>query len=129
MARILVVDDSGLARKMLRTKLEPQGHEVIEAPDGAAALELYFLEKPDLVFLDLTMTDMHGLDVLTKLREMDPQARVVVATADIQQSSRDIARERGACHFLTKPFSAESILTALEAVLERAQDGVDGTTV
>ncbi|MCP4515502.1 MAG: response regulator, partial [Delftia sp.] len=64
MARILVVDDSGLARRMLRKKLEPQGHEVSEAPDGSSALEFYFLEKPDLVFLDLTMAEMHGLEVL-----------------------------------------------------------------
>ena len=127
MAKILIVDDSGMARRMLRGTLEPQGHQVVEAPDGAAALERYFLEKPDLVFLDLTMAEMHGLDVLVKLREMDPQARVIVATADIQRSSQEMALARGASFFLNKPFSKQAILSAVESALGRAQDEVDGT--
>jgi two-component system chemotaxis response regulator CheY len=112
---------------MLRTHLEPQGHEVIEAPNGPAALELYFLEKPELVFLDLTMTEMHGLEVLERLREMDPRARVIVATADIQRASRELALAGGASFFLNKPFSKESVLSAVQEVLKVNQDEADGT--
>ena len=70
--KILLVDDSALARRSARHILESAGYEVAEAEDGMAALERYFLEKPDLVLLDLVMKGMNGLDVLTKLREMDP---------------------------------------------------------
>lgn len=126
MAKVLVVDDSGMARRMLRATLEQQGHQVVEAASGAAALESYFLENPDLVFLDLTMAEMHGLDVLGRLREMDPQARVIVATADIQRASRELALAGGASFFLNKPFSREAVLSALQAVLEGNQDEADG---
>ena len=75
-AKILLVDDSGLARRSVRQMLESAGYEVVEAEDGMIALERYFLEKPDLVLLDLVMRGMNGLDVLKKLRELDPKARV-----------------------------------------------------
>ena len=58
----------------MRSILESEGYDVVEAEDGLAALERYFLEKPDLVLLDLVMRGMTGLDVLKKLQEMDAQA-------------------------------------------------------
>ena len=58
------------------------GHVVVEAEDGMTALERYFMEKPEVVLLDITMKGMNGIEVLTKLREMDSAARVVIATAD-----------------------------------------------
>ena len=70
--KLLLVDDSGLARRSMRAILEPAGFSIVEAADGMAAIERYYLEKPDLVILDLVMKGMYGLDVLTKLREMDP---------------------------------------------------------
>ena len=57
-----------------------------------AALERYFVEKPDVVLLDLVMKGMYGLDVLAKLRELDPAARVIVVSADIQTSSREMVQ-------------------------------------
>jgi CheY-like chemotaxis protein len=70
-ARILVVDDSGFARRTLRQLLEGAGHTVEEAKDGHDALERYFLNKPDLVLLDMVMEGMNGMEVLAKLRELD----------------------------------------------------------
>jgi chemotaxis protein CheC len=87
-AKILVIDDSGLARRNLRRILEGAGHDVVEAQDGMAALEMYFSEKPEVVLLDLVMSGMYGLDVLKKLRQLDPAARVIVVSADIQTPSR-----------------------------------------
>ena len=69
--KLLLVDDSGLARRSMRAILESDGFEVVEAEDGMVALERYFIEKPDVVMLDLVMKGMYGLDVLTKLRELD----------------------------------------------------------
>jgi two-component system chemotaxis response regulator CheY len=92
MAKVLIVDDSGLARRGTRRILEAASFEVVEAEDGLSALERYFIEKPDIVLLDLVMKGMYGLDVLAKLRQMDPGVRVIVVSADIQTSSRPEAR-------------------------------------
>ena len=115
--KILVVDDSALARRSLRQILETAGCEVIEAEDGLSALERYYLERPDVVLLDLVMRGMYGLDVLHKLRELDADARVVVVTADIQSSSHALAEQAGAKAFINKPFDRTEILGALSTAL------------
>ena len=115
--KILIVDDSSLSRRTLRRILESAGYEVVEADEGMTALEVYFLEKPVLVLLDLVMKGMYGLDVLVKLREMDPKALVVVASADIQSSTRNMADEAGAHGFINKPFIAEQVIASVEAAL------------
>jgi two-component system chemotaxis response regulator CheY len=125
MAKILIVDDSGMSRRTLRKILEPAGHQIIEAEDGIAALERYFLDEPDLVFLDLTMTGMYGIDVLKKLREMDPQSRVIIASADIQSSTLDLVQESGARDFINKPFTSEKVLRVVSEVLEGDSDATD----
>ena len=125
MAKILVVDDSGMSRRTLRKILEPAGHQVLEAADGIAALEQYFLDRPDLVMLDLTMTGMYGIDVLKKLREMDPQARVIVGSADIQSSTRHLVEEAGATAFINKPFTVEQVLGAVSRALEGGDSGIN----
>lgn len=120
-AKVLLVDDSRLARRSLRQILEPAGYAIVEAEDGMNALERYFLEKPDVVFLDLLMEGMHGFDVLAKLREMDPNARILVVSADIQASSREMALAAGASGFIEKPFDAHRIVEAVGTVLRGGQ--------
>lgn len=121
--KILIVDDSALSRRTLRRMLETAGYEAVEADDGMAALEVYFLEKPDLVLLDLVMKGMYGLDVLVKLREMDQEARVVVASADIQSSTRKLVDEAGALGFINKPFVSEQVVAAVKAALAKGATG------
>ncbi|HBB33631.1 MAG TPA: response regulator [Cyanobacteria bacterium UBA8803] len=120
MAKILIVDDSSLSRRMLRAILQSDGHEVIEATDGISAIERYFLEKPDLVLLDLVMTGMTGEEVLEQLRQMDREAQVIVATADLQALTRQRVEEAGAVGFVNKPFMASNVLNAVNAVLQGA---------
>jgi two-component system, chemotaxis family, chemotaxis protein CheY len=115
--KILLVDDSGLARRSTRRVLEQAGYTVVEAEDGLSALERFALEKPDVVLLDLVMTGMYGLDVLSKLRELDPAARVIVMTADIQTSSRELVQSAGAAGFLNKPAPAAAVVEMVEQVL------------
>ena len=121
--KILIVDDSSLSRRTLRRILESAEYEIVEADDGMVALEVYFLEKPSLVLLDLVMKGMYGLDVLVKLREMDQQARVVVASADIQSSTRKMVDEAGALGFINKPFVPEQVIAAVEAALAEGAIG------
>jgi two-component system chemotaxis response regulator CheY len=115
--KILLVDDSGLARRSTRRVLEQAGYTVIEAEDGLSALEQFALERPDLVMLDLVMKGMYGLDVLTKLREMDAAVRVIVMSADIQTSSRELVQSAGAAGFINKPAAPAAVLEIVDRVM------------
>lgn len=115
--RVLVVDDSGLARRRVRGILEPAGYEVLEAEDGMAALESYFVSKPDIVLLDLVMKGMYGLEVLQRLRELDPAARVIVVSADVQTSSHELVAQGGAAGFLVKPVDPNEVLALVRTTL------------
>ena len=116
-SKILIVDDSAMTRRTMRQILESAGYDVAEAGDGLNALERYFIEKPDVVMLDLVMKGMYGLEVLTKLRELDPGVKVIVVTADIQTSSQDLVRDAGGAAFVNKPFDKRDILTAVDVAL------------
>lgn len=115
--RILIVDDSSLARRRARVILEGGGYEVIEAQDGIAAIERYFLDRPSLVMLDLVMKGMYGMDVLAQLRQMDPAARVIVVSADVQTSSHEMAEAGGAVGFLVKPLDEGEALSLVRKTL------------
>ena len=117
-SRILIVDDSSMSRRIVRGILESAGYEVTEAADGKAALERYSLEKPDLVVLDMVMGGMYGLEVLQKLREINGRAKIIVVTADIQPSTREMAEQAGSRGFVTKHIRKEELLSLVNSVLE-----------
>ncbi len=119
-AKVLLVDDSALARRSTRRVLEQAGYEVVEAEDGLSALERFAVDKPDVVLLDLVMKGMYGLDVLARLREIDPAARVIVVSADVQTSSRDLVQAAGASGFINKPVPAGQIVRMVEQVVNGA---------
>jgi two-component system, chemotaxis family, chemotaxis protein CheY len=118
--RVLLVDDSGMARRSTRRVLEQAGYEVVEAEDGLSALERFAVDKPDIVLLDLVMKGMYGLDVLEKIREMDPLARVIVISADVQTSSRELVQAAGASGFINKPAPPAEVVQMIEQVLKGA---------
>jgi len=126
MAKVLIIDDSAMSRRILRSIIESAGHDVLEAADGLVGLEQYFLHRPDVVLLDLIMLGMSGMDVLQKLREMDANARVIVATADIQISTREMTQAQGAAGFVTKPFAAKDVLATVNSVVERGNNAANG---
>ena len=115
--KILIVDDSGLARRLTRQFVEELGHTVEEATDGAQALERYVLNRHDVVLLDMVMHGMYGLEVLTKLRELNPNLAVVVVTADIQKSTREEIKAAGAAGIINKPLKREELASVLDTVL------------
>ena len=120
MATIMIVDDSSFTRRTHRRMIEGDGHVVHEAATGMAAIEGFFVHRPDLVLLDLTMEDMGGMEVLARLRELDARARVIVVSADVQRSTARLVAESGAMRFLGKPVSAEDLLQAVRDVLDEA---------
>ena len=117
MATIMIVDDSNYTRRTHRRMMEDDGHVVHEAATGMAAIEGFFVHRPDLVLLDLTMEDMGGMEVLERLRELDAGARVIVVSADVQRSTAKLVAESGALAFLGKPVSAEGLRQAVRDAL------------
>ncbi|HVU16598.1 MAG TPA: response regulator [Candidatus Didemnitutus sp.] len=117
-AKVLIVDDSSLARRTLRQSLEDLGYAVDEASEGSQALERFFLNPPDLVILDLVMTGMYGADVLVKMREINPEAKVIIATADVQNATAAQVRSAGAVGLINKPVGRDKLATALHTVIE-----------
>lgn len=118
--KILIVDDSALSRNMFKRALSDD-YTIIEASDGMSGIEKYFLEKPDLVFLDITMPGSSGFDILTQLKQLDPTARVIIGTADIQQASREQALELGAMDVINKPFLPEKLRETVQNALTSAK--------
>jgi CheY-like chemotaxis protein len=116
-AKVLVVDDSGLARRLFRKMLEELGHEVEDVSDGAQALERYLLYHHDVVVLDLLMHGMYGVDVLQKLKQLNPELPVIIATADIQRTTREQVKEHGAAAMINKPVTKEQMAEVLSIVL------------
>lgn len=116
-AKILVVDDSGLARRLVRKILEDLGYEVDDVSDGAQALERYLLNRHDAVVLDLLMQGMYGMEVLQKLKELNPNLPVIVVTADIQRTTREQVKELGGAAMVNKPVTKEQLEEVLKIVL------------
>jgi len=113
MPSVLIVDDDPFIRKLIATTLEDvAGFELAEAADGVVAVEVAEREPPELVFLDLDMPRMDGLEVCRRLRA-DPataSATIVVLTAAAGDAAEREAEGAGADLFLTKPFSPLELL-------------------
>src|SRR6185437_3576963 len=116
-SKILVVDDSGLARRLTRKILEELGYEVEDASDGAQALERYLLSHHDAVVLDLLMQGMYGVEVLQKLKQLNPDLPVIIVSADIQKTTREQVKESGAAAMVNKPVTKEQLEEVLKIVL------------
>jgi two-component system, chemotaxis family, chemotaxis protein CheY len=117
MTSVLIVDDSSLARRTVRSVVAELGLEAEEASDGNQALERYFLKRHDLVILDMVMNGMYGLEVLAKLKELNPDVRAIVVTADIQTSTVDQAKAAGAHAFVNKPIARKQLADTINLVL------------
>jgi two-component system chemotaxis response regulator CheY len=113
MAKVLVVDDSAFLRMRNAAMVKELGHEVIEAGDGAQAVESYKSNKPDAVLMDITMPGMDGLEALKQILAFDPAARVAMVTAMGQQSIVMEAIKSGARDFVVKPFEPDRVKSAL----------------
>jgi two-component system chemotaxis response regulator CheY len=116
-SKILVVDDSGLARRLIRKILEELGYEVEDVSDGAQALERYLLGHHDAVILDLLMHGMYGVDVLLKLKQLNPNLPVIIASADIQKTTREQVKDGGAVAMINKPVTKEQMAEVLGIAL------------
>ena len=120
MGRLLVVDDAMIMRKLIRDVALEAGWEIAgEAANGADAVALYETLRPDLVTMDLVMPVMGGNEALRKIRESDPEARVVVVSALDQKHTLMESIRDGALDFIVKPFDRARILNLLNKVQAR----------
>ena len=119
--KILVTDDSKMARKMVIKILNDvlnENVEVFEGQNGQEAFDLYKEHVPEIVFLDLTMPVMNGFEALSKIKEFDKNAKVVIISADIQKLSMDKALQLGAFNFIKKPIDLEKMQQILGKINE-----------
>ncbi len=118
--RILVADDASFMRQMIREIIEMEDYEVVaEAIDGVQAMELYQEHHPDLVTMDIVMPKRSGIDALKGIRELDPDARVVMCSALGQETLVMESLQAGAKDFIVKPFKPDSVLSTLKKVMEK----------
>lgn len=116
---VLVVDDSKMSRKMLRTILEEEGYAVIaEAANGEEGLEAYKQYHPSVVTLDITMPKMDGIVALKEIKAYDSGAKVVMITAAGQQQKIIEALKLGAGKFITKPFERGEVVATMQAMIK-----------
>lgn len=114
MAKILIIDDSGMSRKKLKNILEGGNYQVVgEAQDGVEGIQKFKELAPDLVTLDVTMPNMDGLQCLKEILSVDENAKVIMISALGKGDTMLEALNLGATNYITKPFETDLVLDAL----------------
>ena len=119
--KVLVVDDSKFSRKRVVTALSNLDCEIIQACDGAEGIEAFHKEQPDLVISDLLMPNVDGIEQLKMIRATGSQTPVIIISADIQESSREMCNELGIVSFLNKPFKPNELQEAVHAAMSQKE--------
>jgi len=107
MVKLLVADDEQKICRLLEDFFSKRGYQVLVAHDGLSALDCIRTERPHLVFLDLRMPGMNGLDVIKEAKTIDEMMKIIVLTAVEDEATIQQARELGATDYVVKPFSLE----------------------
>jgi len=125
--RVLVVDDSMLMRKMVSDCLTDDGWEIIaEAANGEEAVEQYRQHRPTAVTLDIVMPGTDGIYALEHIRQIDPDAKVIVVSALHQTKMISEAIRKGAFDFIAKPFLPEQLQLTINGCLRDGLGAVSG---
>lgn len=112
--KVLVVDDALFMRTKSSRLLNEAGYEVVEASNGAEAVDKYSLEEPDVVLMDVTMPLMSGIEALKAIKGLDSDARVIMVTALGQRNMVLESIRAGARDFVVKPYQPEQLLEAVK---------------
>ncbi len=111
MAKILIIDDSGYQRSIIRQMLTGDGHQVVEAADGVEGLAAAKRERPTLILTDIVMPNMQGMELLQKMKDENVGIPVVVVTADIQETTVKMCQNLGAVGLINKPLKGAAVET------------------
>jgi len=120
MKRLLIVDDSPASRQLLRHIFTSAGGYVVvaEAASGAEAVRLFRQKRPDVVTMDIVMPGMDGIEAVRQILALDPAARVVMVSGHGQEGLVMESLVAGAKDFIDKPFDPETVLRAIERVVD-----------
>ena len=121
MARILVVDDQDVMRDSLAATLVREGHEVVAAVDGAAAVARLSSARFDLLITDLRMPRMTGIELLNEAKKLRPELPVVLMTAFATVNTAVEAMKLGAYDYIQKPFDGDEIKLLVDRTLEHSR--------
>ncbi|MGB3366481.1 MAG: response regulator [Acidaminobacteraceae bacterium] len=122
MYKILLVDDAAFMRMILRNIIGRRDDVIIyEGKNGREGIEQYKLYKPDLMFMDVTMPEIDGIEALKVIKVMDKNARVIICSAMGQQPYIIDAIKSGALDYIVKPFKIEKIEEVLEKYLKKIE--------
>src|SRR5699024_9906713 len=117
--KVLIVDDAAFMRMMIKDILEKNGYNVVgEAENGNIAVEKYQELTPDLVTLDITMPEKDGIQALKEIKEINPNATVIMCSAMGKQAIVIDAIQAGAKDFIVKPFQADRVMEAVSKALD-----------
>lgn len=120
MANIMIVDDAGLIRSILKKYLTRAGHNIVfEATNGFEAVEGYKEFKPDLVTMDMSMPDMGGITAVEKIINYDPGAKIIMISSINQKDLVYKAIKAGAVHYIVKPVSEENTIRIVSEILNK----------
>jgi DNA-binding NtrC family response regulator len=117
---VLLIDDDESLRRVVEYNLHEEGYRVLTAADGASGLQAFQGQPVDLVLTDVRMPEMDGLELLTRIKAMQPDLPVVMLTAHGTIDSAVEAMKLGAFDYLTKPFNREQLKAAVRKALEVA---------
>jgi two-component system, chemotaxis family, chemotaxis protein CheY len=117
---VLVADDAALMRMIFRDILCSEGYSVAEAVNGRDAVGRYSEVRPDVVLLDITMPGLDGLSAMAEILQRDPEARVIIVSAQSPADVCDKALAAGALDFIAKPFLPQRLLDSVRSCLAGA---------
>ena len=121
--QVLIADDAMFMRKVIRKHLAECGMtDIVEAANGAEAVELFIKNRPGLVLMDITMPEMTGLEALEEILKTDPEAKVIMCSAIGQQSMIIKSLEMAAMGFIVKPFEKNECEATIRSVIGQPEN-------
>ncbi len=117
MPKLLIADDSMFQRFMHAKTAKDLGFDVLDAKDGQECLTVAVSENPDVILLDLNMPVLSGLEVLKAMKEKGIHSKILVITADIQDTTKQRCIDCGAVDFINKPVEDEILREKLQSLL------------
>lgn len=115
---VMIVDDTSFMRNIIKRAFEKAGCQVVaECENGHEAVAMYQAHRPDLVAMDIVMPQMDGLEALSQIKAMDPDARIVVVSSLGTEDKVETALGLGAKSFILKPFKAPELLSVFAEAL------------
>ena len=115
--RALVVDDNAIMRTIVGRILREAQFDIVEATNGAEAIQAFFRDKPDIVLMDLNMDGIDGTAAIRGILQINPTARIVVCSATSDAHIVLNLLKLGAKGYVTKPFTPDKLLNAIHAAL------------